>query len=155
MELLTSIWPIVNILILIIGGGVYIYSSYRKSNQISDDETISKYKEAVNIRDIEINDLKKKIEEIQKSHIEAMTSMQNQVNLLQAQINSLSNEKKTLQDTVTGAKTLEQIMKMLVKFDELLGKGGLLERFAENDISMMGDLRDIKNALDIKKRNGD
>jgi hypothetical protein len=131
-------------------------SNKKKLDTLQDD---SKWQSALNIRNVEIADLKAQMLDQAKRYDAIIVSLQAQITALQVQIKKLMDDKEVLANTVSGRDLLEEvsaeqkkIADSLARFDILLSKDGLLNKFVENDTLMMIGIEDIKKSLSLTKR---
>lgn len=129
-------------------------------------DTLKKYEDALEVREITIKDLNarliKKDEEhaaeikaMQTRHASEIQDLQSQITGLQAQITALTSKNKVLEDSVTGKVYLEKILEMLSAFAPLIAKDGMLQEFLSAHKRHDDDLSDIKNHLKISNRHED
>lgn len=154
MELFWS-WPALSIGISVISAGVLTYYNIRNGKDKLSAETLKQYADALEVREITIKDLNKKLEEKDKLHAEQMTAMQAQITGLQSQITALTSKNQVLEDAVTGKVYLEKILEILTAFQPLLSKDGILQEFQNDHAKSQATLNDIKHLLDINKRQRD
>ena len=133
--------------------GIGVAKNRKDIDAINDN---GKWESALNIRNVEISDLKAQMLDQQKRHDATLVSLQGQITALQLQVKGLQEKNDVLANTVSGRDILVEVVAeqknisdSLIKFDVLLSNDGLLSQFMKNDSLMMAGIEEIKGILSM------
>ncbi len=162
MTIVTYIGDHIFEVLVVMIGALYGFGTLRNKKDIDDLNDNSRWETALNIRNVEITDLKAQLLDQRKRYDATVVSLQSQITALQLQVKDMMEKNEVLANTVSGRDLLieviadqKKIAESLIKFEVLLGTEGILHQFINNDNKMLSDLEDIKKTLSIGKRHSD
>lgn len=155
MEGVSAWLPIISIAFSTVSGATLLIIQVRQGKDKLSADTLKKYEDALEVREITIKDLQEKLVKKEEAHALEVKGLQGQINGLQAQVDALTSKNKVLEEAVTGKVYLEKILEMLNAFQPLLAKDGILEEFKRDHAEQRADMADIKNKLNITNRHED
>jgi hypothetical protein len=156
--------------ILLIIGSLYGYGLLKNKKDVDTLNDDSRWRSALDIRNTEISDLNaqiiaqaKKYDDLllaqSKRYDATIVSLQSQITALSLQVKTLQEKNDVLVNTISGRDILEtvvadqnKIAESINRFDILLSKDGLLNKFIQNDNLIMAGIEDIKKNLEMNKR---
>ena len=124
--------------------GIGVLRNKKDLDALNDN---NKWEAALNIRNIEITDLKSKLVEQQKNHDAEIVALQTQITALQLQVKTLLEKNDILAQTVTGRDILGIIAKEMEPIPGLFLPGGFIENVRANQEKTLKELAEIKQAM--------